>query len=139
MTRSDAGKSVAVARIGSRLREIDWRSRTLRSASYVSAPELPSILHACVLRSPHPHAELISVDVAPALQSPGIDAALVAGDFPDRCYPIFHERSADRWPLAADKVRFIGDEVTALAADTSELARQALRARSRCPIAGSAS
>lgn len=112
--------------LGSRLREIDWRERTLGGARYVSDLELPGMLYGCVLRSPHPHAELVSIDVAPALDLPGVRVAVTAREFAGRPYPTFHERFADRFPLAIDKVRFIGDEVAALAADTPDLARQAL-------------
>lgn len=79
--------------------------------------DYPGALHAAFVRSPLPHARIISIDVEAALAAPGVAAVLVAADLP-------HEALVDLLPidglvktpqpaLAAERVRFVG-EVTAM-------------------------
>ncbi|MBK9605973.1 MAG: hypothetical protein IPO58_05910 [Betaproteobacteria bacterium] len=63
---------------------------------------------------------------APPQRAAGIHAVITAADFPGQRYLHLGVRYADRHPLAVDKVRFYGEEVAAVAADSPALARQAL-------------
>lgn len=110
-----------------RTRNLEWRERTIGAMTYVADVQLPGMLVGKVLRSPHPHAEVRSIDTSAAERLPGVRAVLTAADLPETKYP--HEGAfADRFPLARDKVRFVGQEVAIVAADTERAARAALAA-----------
>jgi xanthine dehydrogenase D subunit len=78
------------------------------------------------LRSPHPHARLRALDVAPALRIPGVRAVLTADDVPGA--PTYGLESPDQPVLARDVVRFVGEPVAVVAADHPETARRAAEA-----------
>jgi 4-hydroxybenzoyl-CoA reductase alpha subunit len=82
------------------------------------------MLHAKLLRSPHAHARVIRVDTTRARGLPGVHAVLVGADLPTR-YGIL-PWTPDETALAVDKVRFVGDEVAAVAAVDEDTAQQAL-------------
>lgn len=84
----------------------------------------PGLLHAAVLRSPHPHAEIVAIDIAAAKALPGVRAVVTAVDIPGR--NAFGVRVADQPYLCAGKVRTVGDPVAAVAADTPAIARRAI-------------
>jgi CO/xanthine dehydrogenase Mo-binding subunit/CO/xanthine dehydrogenase FAD-binding subunit len=113
--------------IGRRVPPRDWQALTSGRFLYATdlAPE--GMLIGRILRSPHPHARITALDVAAALGMPGVHAVITAADFaPGVRY--LHEGAADRPPLAEEAVRFIGQEVAAVAAETAEQAHAALRA-----------
>jgi len=85
---------------------------------------LPRMLFAKLLRSPHPHARIVSIDPSRAASVPGVKAVLTGKDLPIPfgILPV----SQDEHALALDKVRFVGDPVAAVAATTEEAATQAL-------------
>ena len=78
------------------------------------------------LRSPHPHARIVALDVGPALAIPGVACVVTADDVPGSAtYGLI---SADQPVFAGDVVRFVGEPVAAVAADHPDTARQALAA-----------
>src|SRR5687768_18275847 len=83
------------------------------AAQYVADIQMPGMLHAAVLRSPHPHARIVSVDVSAAVAMPGVKAVLLGEDTPQKKWGAFRP---DLYPLAIKKVRYVGDEVAAVAA-----------------------
>ncbi|MGA0572067.1 molybdopterin cofactor-binding domain-containing protein [Variovorax sp. VNK109] len=96
-------------------------------AIYTHDFTLPDMLHGAILRSPHAHARIVSIDVSRASAMPGVQAVLLPLDAPDR-YIHLGPRYADRFPLAHDVVRFVGEEVAAVAADTLAQALDAVAA-----------
>jgi CO/xanthine dehydrogenase Mo-binding subunit len=82
-------------------------------------------LHGKILRSPHPHALIKSIDVAKAKSLPGVAAALTAKDVPGRNG--FGAIIPDQPVICEDKVRFVGDGVALVAAESEEIAQEALR------------
>ena len=79
-----------------------------------------------ILRSPHPHARIRSIDIGPALAVPGVHAVLTADDVPgERTYGLEH---ADQPVFAHDVVMHIGEPIAAVAADHPDTARRAARA-----------
>lgn len=83
------------------------------------------MLHARALRSAHPHARLVKVDVNRARELRGVVAVLRADDIPGRKEFGIHEVD---WPvLCFDKVRYVGDAVALVAAETEAIADQALK------------
>ncbi len=87
--------------------------------------KLPGMLYGKILRSPLPHARIKGVDLEQARQMPGVRAALGGGDLSCKPYGIVYK---DELPLAFDRVRYIGDEVAAVAAVDEETALRALEA-----------
>jgi aerobic carbon-monoxide dehydrogenase large subunit len=91
------------------------------------------MLHMAVLRSPHAHATIGRVDAAAALRAPGVAAVVTAADLDDvGPFPVLAEPPNQRqstYPvLPADKVRYVGQPVAAVAAATRYAAEDALDA-----------
>src|ERR1700689_3245989 len=113
--------------VGRRIRPKGWEAITSGTFVYSSdlAPE--GLLVGRILRSPHPSARIVSIDVSAARAMPGVHAVITGADLPtDLVYR--HEGAGDRHPIARGCVRFIGEEVAAVAAETSALADAALAA-----------
>src|SRR6266508_2410834 len=81
-------------------------------------------LHGAILRSQYAHAKLISIDTSEAKKIPGVHAVVTAADAPDVRYGRTY---IDRYMLAKHKVRYMGDPVAAVAADSPALVKQALK------------
>jgi len=93
------------------------------TAQYVADMHMPGMLHAAVLRSPHPHAHIVSIDISAAAAMPGVKAVLTGDDTAGRKWGAFRP---DLYPLAKDRVRYVGDEVAAVAATDPAIARSAV-------------
>jgi len=110
--------------IGQRIRNIDALEKATGKAVYGIDVSLPGMLHGKILRSPHPHARILRIDTHKAEKLPGVKAVVTADDTPKIKYGA---QIHDEYPLAVDKVRYIGDEVAAVAALDEETALQAIR------------
>ena len=100
---------------------VDGPDKATGRAQFVGDMSLPGMLVAKVLRSPLPHARIVSLDVAPALDVPGVQAALTHADYANNGnfgFPI-----SDNYVLAYHKVRYVGDPIAVVAADTLEAAQ----------------
>ena len=84
-----------------------------------------AMLHGATLRSPHPHARIVSIDTSKARAIPGVRAVLTHADLPTE--EPFGLMKSDQDPLARTRVRFIGDPVALVAADDARTARDALK------------
>ena len=113
--------------VGVRRRAIDWNERSAGKIAYSGDIRLDGMLEAAVLRSPLPHARIRRLDTARARTMPGVAAIVTAADFPAGVRYI-HEGANDRAPLADGVVRFIGQEVAAVAADSLAEAYRAIEA-----------
>lgn len=85
----------------------------------------PGMLWGATLRSPHPLARIRKVDLTPAKRIPGVRAVLGAWDVPVNTFGAVNK---DTPVLADDMVRYVGEPVAIVAADTPALARQAIDA-----------
>ena len=112
--------------VGKPQRKPDGLSKATGEAVYTDDIQLPGMLHAKTLRSPHPHARIKSIDVSKALAMPGVHAAITGRDLPAR-YGVI-PWTEDETALAVDKVRFVGDPVAAVAAVDEDTATRALDA-----------
>ena len=112
--------------LGQRVRPDQWDERTSGAAVYTTDMSLPGTLEARILRSPHPHADIRSIDTSRAERASGVAAVITAEDLPDRTYLHLGEPFRDRFALAWDRVRFVGEEVAAVAARTRAEADAAL-------------
>ena len=81
-------------------------------------------LHGAILRSQYAHAKIVSIDTSEAKKVPGVHAVVTAADAPDVRYGRSY---IDRYILARHKVRFMGDPVAAVAAESPAIAKQALK------------
>src|SRR5688572_26054162 len=95
------------------------------AAQYVADMHLPGMLHAAVLRSPHPHARILSIDTSPGSKMPGVKAVVTGEDTAKRKWGAFRP---DLYPLAIGRVRYVGDEIAAVAATDPATARAAVDA-----------
>ena len=84
------------------------------------------VLWGATLRSPHPYARIVRIDVSPAWAIPGVDAVITAEDVPGK--PTYGLIDQDQPVFAADYVRYVGEPVAAVAADHPETCRRALAA-----------
>jgi len=110
--------------IGRRLRRTDGLAKSTGTAVYTDDIALPGMLHGKILRSPHPHAKILSIDVSAALALEGVHAVVTGSDMPETFGIIPWAR--DEYPLCLDKVRYVGDGVAAVAAVDEETACEAL-------------
>src|SRR4029077_961760 len=107
---------------------IDSQLRVTGSIDYTLNFELPRMLYARILRSPHAHARILKVDASRAERLPGVAAVLTRDDLTgDHIDPYFGLIIQDQAPVALDKVRFVGDPVAAVAAVDDHTAAEALK------------
>ena len=90
---------------------------------YAADVSLPGMLWGKVLRSPFPHARIVSIDTSEAKAVPGVHAVITAADLPGS---LVGRRLRDMPVLARDVVRFVGEKVAAVAAETEAAAEEAL-------------
>ncbi|MCI0436795.1 MAG: molybdopterin-dependent oxidoreductase [Gemmatimonadetes bacterium] len=112
------------ALIGRRLRKVDGAGKVTGAAIYADDITLPGMLHGRILRSPHPHARILSIDTSAAEQLPGVLAVVTGAEMPTPYSIIPWTR--DETALCTDRVRYIGDGVAAVAAVNEETADRAL-------------
>ncbi|MBX3270482.1 MAG: molybdopterin-dependent oxidoreductase [Sandaracinaceae bacterium] len=94
-------------------------------AKYTDDLELPGMLHAKIVRSPHAHARIVSIDASEALALDGVAAVITGRDMPIP-YGII-PWTQDENALALDKVLYVGDGVAAVAAIDEDTANEAVR------------
>src|SRR5918992_5437261 len=109
--------------VGKRTPRIDAFERVTGQAQYTGDIQLPGMLHGRVLRSPHPHARILSIDVSKAEKLAGVKAI------------IHHENAKIPWSSGGhthqrfifnNPVRYVGDPVAAVAATNRHIAEEAL-------------
>src|SRR5215471_13630829 len=122
--RAPIGKSV-----------VRTRSRRLVAGRgrYTDDIRLPRMLHAAFLRSPHAHARIVRIDPAPALERPGVRHVFTGADISKVCTPwrgvaahLPALKSPAQYPLAVEVVKWQGEPVAAVVADTRAEAEDAL-------------
>jgi CO/xanthine dehydrogenase Mo-binding subunit len=114
--------------LGERLPMVDALARVTGTIEFVLNLELPRMLHAKVLRSPHAHARVLSVDASAAATLLGVAAVLTRDDFGEGSpfEPTFGLFARDEPVVALDRVRHVGDRVAAVAAEDEATAEEAL-------------
>ena len=94
--------------LGTRVPRLDGSLKATGHAKYAYDINRPGMLHGRILRSPHPRARIVSMDLSPAEKAPGVKAVMAIAE-------------------VGKEVSFQGEEVAAVAAATEEQARDALR------------
>jgi 4-hydroxybenzoyl-CoA reductase subunit alpha len=110
--------------VGGVHRKVDGLAKATGQAVYADDICLPGMLHAKTLRSPHPHARILRIDTSRAEALEGVHAVITGQDLPTK-YGVI-PWTPDENALALEKVRFIGDEVAAVAAVDEDTAEAAL-------------
>ncbi len=110
--------------MGQRVRRVDGSIKVTGEALYTDDLFLPGMLCGKILRSPYSHARILNIDKSKAERLPGVKAVIAGKDTPGRRYGV--RPTLDQYPLAIDKVRYIGDEVAAVAAISEDVAEEAL-------------
>ena len=113
--------------VGQSISMVDSQQRVTGSIDYTLNFELPRMLHACVLHSPHAHARIVKVDASKAEKLPGVAAVLTREDLiGDHIDPYFGLIIQDQTPVALDRVRFVGETVATVAAVDADTAAEAV-------------
>jgi xanthine dehydrogenase D subunit len=110
-------------RVGESPRRADGPQKVRGEFPYSSDLTVDGMLWGATVRSPHPYARILSIDTAEALAAPGVHAALTHKDVPGR--KVYGLEIRDQPVLAIDVVRYWGEAVALVAADTPEHARRA--------------
>jgi len=115
--------------IGERIPRKDGPEKVTGRAQYTVDINLPGMLVGRILRSPHPHARIISIDVSRARKLTGVKAVITGQDTVGVKHGFVEtpRYPADQYVLAMDRVRYIGEEVAAVAATDPYIAEEALR------------
>ena len=108
--------------IGKPVIDIDITRKATGAAIYTDDLKLPGMLFGKILRSKYPHARILSIDTTKARQLPGVKAVVSGRDVPPRRYGVLIK---DKLTFAVDRVRYLGDEVAAVAAVDIETAQEA--------------
>lgn len=109
--------------IRTQIPRIDALEKVLGKALYAADIELEGMLYGAIVRSTRPHAKIKKIDPSKALSIPGIIKVLTAKDIPgENSYGVIRK---DQPLLAADKVRFIGEAIAIVVAESEEVARKA--------------
>ncbi|MBU2516853.1 MAG: molybdopterin-dependent oxidoreductase, partial [Proteobacteria bacterium] len=101
--------------IGSRAPRKDAPNKSTGKAQYIEDITFPGELAGALLQSPHAHAKILDIDTSKALALPGVVAVLTAKDVPEVKYGVSPARY-DENLFAMDRVRYVGDEIAAVAA-----------------------
>jgi len=113
----DAGTLNAV---GNSISRPEGMEKVTGRARYAYDMRLPGQLYVAALRSPYPHAQIKHIDVSKAESLEGVHAVLSSANAPDITW------YEEECPLFSSTVRFVGDEVAVVAAETEEIAQDAL-------------
>jgi CO/xanthine dehydrogenase Mo-binding subunit len=112
--------------IGKSATRVDALEKVLGTAKFIGDYHLPGTLLARCLRSPYPHAYVRNIDISSALRIPGVKAIITSADFTNHGrfgFPI-----EDMFMLAYQRVRYVGDSIAAVAADSEEALQAGLDA-----------
>ncbi|HEV3010345.1 MAG TPA: molybdopterin cofactor-binding domain-containing protein [Burkholderiales bacterium] len=110
--------------LGKPRRRVDGRAKVTGLTKFADDIVLPRMLHMKLLRSPHAHAKIESIDCSKARKHPGVHLVLTGKDFPITfgILPV----TQDEYPLAPEHVRYVGDPVAAVVAKDEQTAVEAL-------------
>ena len=118
--------------IGASVRRVEDARLLQGQGRFVADLTLSRVLHVAFLRSPHAHARLVSVDTRPARTLPGVAACITGDEIATHARPIRAESKMAGYhatefpPLARGKVRFVGEAVVAVLAESRYVAEDAL-------------
>src|SRR5438093_7599926 len=116
--------AVSYATIGKAVPRVEGAAKVTGAEVYAGDITLPGTLYASVLRSSVPHGRIIRIDTSRARALPGVHAVVTGAD---AAGVLTGQRLKDMPVLATDRVRFVGEPVAAVAAESPEIAEEALQ------------
>jgi xanthine dehydrogenase molybdenum-binding subunit len=109
--------------IGAPVSQIQGPDKVTGRTRFAADVDVPGLLWGKILRSPHPHARIHRIDASAAWRVPGVKAVVTEQDTPGYCMgKVLRDMPVMCW----DRVRYIGDRVAAVAAETPDAAEAAL-------------
>ena len=105
--------------VGKRIPRLEGAEKVSGKLRYAADVDIPGALWARILRSPLPHARIGKIDTSEAAQLPGVHAVITGADIP---LVMVGLRMKDMPLLARERVRFVGEPIAAVAADSVEIA-----------------
>ena len=123
-TTNDQRPTTDFSIIGKPTAMVDAAEKTTGSGKYTDDLSVPGMLVGKILHSPYPHARIKRIDTTRAHQVEGVVAVVIGADAPKTygILPVGH----DEYPLALDKVRYVGDNVACVVATCEAIAEKAL-------------
>jgi putative selenate reductase molybdopterin-binding subunit len=117
--------------VGASVRRVDGIKLVTGAPAFTDDVHIPGMLYGKILASPHAHARIVRIDTSKARALPGVHAVLTYRDVPR----VPHTTAGQAWPepspydtyLLDCKVRFVGDRVAAVAAESRAIAERAIR------------
>lgn len=116
------GKKEDYRSVGKGIPRVDGIDKVTGEGRFIADIKLPGMLYTKILRSPHPHADIIEIDTGAAKAMEGVRAVITGEHFEGK---LIGECINDQPPMAHTKVRFIGEPVAAVIAETPEIAAAA--------------
>jgi len=116
-------QALQLGRVGELVARVDGVPKVKGEFAYSSDLVAPGMLWGHTLRSPHPHARILSIDISEAVSMAGVHAVLTHEDVPGRKH--YGLEFSDQPVLAIDRVRYFGEPVAIVAAEHPEQARRA--------------
>ena len=114
--------------VGQRIPRKDGPEKVTGRAKYTGDVRLSGMLVGRIMRSPHPHARILNIDTSRAEQLNGVKAVITAQDTAGIKHGFVEtpRYPPDQYPLAKERVRFVGEEIAAVAATDPYIAEEAL-------------
>ena len=120
------GERTRAGRLGDSVTRPDGAAKVQGSFQFSSDLNAENCLWGATLRSPHPSARIVSIDLSAAYKVSGVEAIITAADVPGSAtYGLI---SHDQPVFASDVVRYVGEPIAAVAADHPETCRRAIEA-----------
>ena len=110
--------------VGASVPRLDSPDTVDGTAKYAADLKMDGMLHAKIVRSPHHHARILSIDASEARALPGVAAVVTADDIPGT--PVMSNCQPQTWLFPRDRARFLGEAIAAVAAETVEIAAEAV-------------
>ena len=112
--------------IGKAIPQVDSSKKVTGKITFIDDIELPGMLYGKILRSPYAHAKIIDIDTRKAERLFGVRAVITSRNTKMVKFGFTPFDPVDEYPMATDKVRYVGDVVAAVAAIDEDTAEQAL-------------
>jgi CO/xanthine dehydrogenase Mo-binding subunit len=107
--------------IGKAIPRIESKDKVSGFAKYTNDIQSPNLLHGWLVTSPYSHADISSIDISKALEVSGVQNVITGDYFPVLTGGLL----ADRPPLAFKKVRYFGEPIAVVVAETEQIAKRA--------------
>ncbi|MGG7098890.1 selenium-dependent xanthine dehydrogenase [Clostridium sardiniense] len=113
--------------VGERMGRVDARDKTLGIAEYTDDIRIDGMLHGVALRSKYPRALVKSIDITEAEKIKGVVKIITAEDIPGERYLGHIQKDTPALIKVGEETRYLGDALALVAAETEEIAREALK------------